>query len=505
MIRTSLGSVTDFVLRDAHNHLDRTAIVETESGKSLTYRQLVESVRLGRARLAELGVRPGDVVALMAPNGVDYPVAFHAVTSLGAVVTTMNPSYRPDELAHQLRDSRARILLASLDLLDHARAAMAGTDVQALVPVTELREPGEARDPDSVIDASAVAALPYSSGTTGLPKGVMLTHANLIAQLEGCAAAHAPLEGEVALAALPFFHIFGMQVILNNVLAQGGTLVTMRRFDMEPALAAIERNRVALFCVVPPIVLGLAQHPAVANYDLSSLKWVMSGAAPLGADVARAASERLGCAVRQVYGMTETAGATHLPHPTGGPDSSGAVLPGLECRIAAPDGIPVPVGEDGEVWLRGGQIMAGYWGHPEATSAIIDSEGWLHTGDIGHVDEHGNLTLVDRIKELIKCNGFQVAPAEIEAVLTTHRAVRDAAVIGVPDPVAGEVPKAFVVLRDGAIATAEDIIEFAHSRLAGYKRIRHVEFVDGVPRNPSGKILRRELRSRTTPSLIATA
>ncbi len=505
MTRTPSGSVTDHVFARAQEHLDRTAIVEVEGGRSLTYRQLTERIRLGRARLAETGVRPGQVVALMAPNGIDYPAAFHAVVSLGAVVTTMNPSYTPEELRHQLRDAGACVLLCSPAHVELARAAMAGTDVRTLLTLPELADFAATADPGPRTDPTAVAALPYSSGTTGLPKGVMLTHANLIAQLDGCLAA-APIEdGEVALAVLPFFHIFGMQVILNNVLAQGGTIVTMRRFDLEPALATIERHRVSHLFVVPPIVLALAQHPAVADYDLSSLRSILSGAAPLGADVAKAAGDRIGCPVRQGYGMTETAGATHLPHPTGGPDTSGVALPGLECRIAGRDGAALPPGGEGEVWLRGEQIMAGYWAHPDATAATVDSEGWLRTGDIGRVDDHGNLTLVDRIKELIKCNGFQVAPAELEAVLATHPAVRDAAVIGVPDPAAGEVPKAFVVLRDGVTATEAELVEFVDGRLAGYKRIRHLEFIVAVPRTPSGKILRRELRARAEPQLASTS
>jgi 4-coumarate--CoA ligase len=504
MTHMTAVSVTDYVFVRAHEHPDRTAIVEVESGRSLTYRQLAERIRLGRARLAEAGARPGDVVALMAPNGIDYPVAFHAVVSLGAVVTTMNPNYTSDELSHQLRDAQASVLLCSPTHVEHAQAAMAGTDVRALIPLPELTDFAATADPGPVTDSTAVAALPYSSGTTGLPKGVMLTHANLVAQLDACAAG-APIEaGEVALAVLPFFHIFGMQVILNNVLAQGGTIVTMRRFDLEPALATVERHRVSHLFVVPPIVLALAQHPAVADYDLSSLRWILSGAAPLGADVAKAAGDRIGCPVRQGYGMTETAGATHLPHPTGGPDTSGVALPGLECRIAGPDGEALPTGGEGEVWLRGGQIMAGYWGHPDATAVTVDPEGWLRTGDIGRVDEHGNLTLIDRIKELFKCNGFQVAPAELEAVLITHPAVRDAAVVGVPDPAAGEVPKAFVVLREGATATAAELVEFLDGRLAGYKRIRHLEFIEAVPRNPSGKILRRELRALPTSVLAPT-
>ena len=499
--RGRVQTITEYVLASAHRHPDRIAVIEAETERALTYRQLVAAVERARSVLWAAGLRPGHTVGLVAPNGVDYPVAFHAAASLGAVVTTLNPQWTVSELAHPLRDSGATLVLAGPDHLDHARDAAQGSAVTRTLDTSELfLAPADAGAPPTHTDSSSIAALPYSSGTTGLPKGVMLSHANLVAQLRGCASAEPYGDGEVALAALPFFHIFGLQVILNNVLAQGGTLVTMRRFDLEAALSAIETYRIGRLYAVPPIVAALSQHPAVERFDLTSLRSTVCGAAPLSAELARRAARRLGCPVLQGYGMTELAGATHFATPDTPAESCGPAMPGIECRIADAGGAQLPPGTEGEVWIRGAQVMVGYHGRPDATVEMLDADGWLHTGDIGRLDLDGGLVIVDRIKELIKCSGFQVAPAELEAILTTHQAVADAAVIGVPDPAADEVPKAFVVLKDGCTADAEDIAEFVNSRVSRYKRIRQVEFVDTLPRNPSGKLLRRQLRSRPAAS-----
>jgi 4-coumarate--CoA ligase len=489
--------VTDYVFAGAHRYPDRAALIELETSRMLTYRQLLEAIDRARVTLTAAGLRPRGIVGLLAANGVDYPVAFHAAASLGAITTTLNPHCTAAELNHQLHDCGATILLTGPEHAERARGAALDSAVTTVIGLDELSagRPPDGRWGATAVDPATIAALPYSSGTTGLPKGVMLSHLNLVAQLQGCAAADPHEDGEIALAVLPFFHIFGLQVILNNVLAQGGTLVTMRRFESAATLAAIEQHRVSRFYAVPPILAALAEHPMEDRRDLSSLRSILCGAAPLAPALARTAGERLGSPVRQGFGMTEVSGASHLTPPDGRPDTCGQALPGIECRIVDHHGIMVPVATDGEVWIRGPQVMVGYHGRPDATAQILDADGWLHTGDIGRLDLDGNLTVVDRVKELIKSNGFQVAPAELETILTTHHAVRDGAVIGVPDPAAGEVPKAFVVLNEGATATAEDIQEFVNSQVARYKRVRHVEFVEAVPRNASGKLLRRQLRA----------
>jgi acyl-CoA synthetase (AMP-forming)/AMP-acid ligase II len=305
-------------------------------------------------------------------------------------------------------------------------------------------------------------------------------------------------EGAVVIAVLPFFHIYGISVILNGGLRGGATLVVLPRFEMETFLRAIQDHRATWAYVVPPIALALAKHPAVDDFDLSSLRHVFSGAAPLGADLARAVTRRLGCRMLQGYGMTETSPTTHIncgPAAERNPGSVGGLTPNTEARIVDPvTGQDLGPDQPGEIWVRGPQVMKGYLGRPEATAALIDGDGWLHTGDIGSVDSDGHFYVVDRLKELIKYKGCPVAPAELEALLLTHPAVADAAVIPSPDAEAGEVPKAFVVTR--ATVTAEELMAYVAERVAPTKRVRRLDFIDQIPKSPSGKILRRVLVER---------
>jgi acyl-CoA synthetase (AMP-forming)/AMP-acid ligase II len=326
----------------------------------------------------------------------------------------------------------------------------------------------------------------------------MLTHRNLVANLVQGEAALGVEQGEVAVAVLPFFHIYGMQVLMNAVLYAGATSVTMPRFDLEEFLRIIQDHSVTKAYLVPPIVLALAKHPLVDNYDLSSLKSVFSGAAPLSAELALAASERVGCEVVQGYGLTETSPVTHAtPKGEFKPGSIGLALPNTECRVVDPvSGEDLGVDEDGEIWIRGPQVMKGYLNEPEATAAAIDEDGWLRTGDIGHFDSEGHWYIVDRLKELIKYKGFQVAPAELEGLLLTHPAVADAAVIPVADEEAGEVPKGFVVLKADSQATPQELMDFVAEHVAHYKKIRVLEIIDEIPKSASGKILRRVLKDR---------
>jgi acyl-CoA synthetase (AMP-forming)/AMP-acid ligase II len=353
--------------------------------------------------------------------------------------------------------------------------------------------------PRAAIDpARDVVALPYSSGTTGLPKGVMLTHRNLVANILQFHEMFDMTSDDVVIAVLPFFHIYGLQVILNGTLRTGATLVVLPRFELETFLRAVQEHRVTVAFVVPPILLALAKHPAVDGYDLSSLRQILSGAAPLGAELARAAAARLRCSVVQGYGMTETSPVTHTnsgPAIETKPGSVGALVSNTEGRIVDPaSGGELGAGEQGEICVRGPQIMKGYLGRPEATAAMIDAEGWLHTGDIGYADDDGDFFVVDRLKELIKYKGCPVAPAELEALLLTLPAVADVAVIPSPDDEAGEVPKAFVVTR--AQVTPEELMAFVAERVAPTKRVRRVEMIDQIPKSPSGKILRRVLVDR---------
>ena len=289
-----------------------------------------------------------------------------------------------------------------------------------------------------------------------------------------------------------------MQVLMNGALAQGGKVVTMPRFDLEQFLSLCQENKIKRGFVVPPVVLALAKHPLVDKYDLSSVKSLFSGAAPLGAELADEAAKRLDCEVVQGYGMTELSPVSHsTPDGHYKPGTIGLLIPNTECRIVDPEtGKDLGQDEDGEIWVRGPQVMPGYLNNETATKDTIDDDGWLHTGDIGHIDADGHFTIVDRLKELIKYKGFQVPPAELEALLVTHPAVADAAVIGIPDDEAGELPKAFITLKPGAEASEDDIKSFVASEVATYKQLRLVEFIDEIPKSASGKILRRLLRDK---------
>jgi 4-coumarate--CoA ligase len=503
--------LTEFVLRRAAELPDKPALVDGATHAVMTYRQLEDAVAALAGGLVANGLGKGDVVAIVAPNCPEYAVVFHAVARAGGVVTTVNPAYSTREITHQLTDSGARLLLAAAGCLDGASAAAVGTDVEAvhLIDVGGGTDATDGRTASPVraltgpplgtqvpVSRDDVVAMPYSSGTTGLSKGVMLTHGNLVANTVQTIGPSSLDGDDVIIAALPFFHIYGMQVLMNCGLCVGATVVTMPRFDLEDFLRLHERYRITRCFAAPPIVLALAKSPLVDRFDLSSVRQVFSGAAPLSAELALEAGARLGCEVAQGYGMTELSPVSHIT-PVGQfkPGSAGVTAPNTELMVVdVASGEPLGTDADGEIWVRGPQVMKGYLGNEAATAATIDGDGWLHTGDIGHVDADGHLFVVDRLKELIKVKGFQVPPAELEALLLTHPAVADAAVIGVPDDEAGEVPVAYVVLRDGQEPTAEEIQAFVAGQVAHYKRLRRLTFVDSVPKSPSGKILRRVLR-----------
>jgi len=508
-------SITEYVLRHAARLHDKPALIDGPSGRTLTYGQLAHGVRRVAAGLARKGFRKGDVFAIYSPNLPEYGVAMLAVASLGGITTTANPLYTADELAKQLSDCRARFLVTVAPFLDKATEAARKSGVEEVFvfgdapgarPFSELLEAGDQPPAVPIDPANDIVVLPYSSGTTGLPKGVMLTHRNLVANLcqcEGMENFDAFGERDVVIAVLPFFHIYGMVVIMMLGLAGGGTIVSMPRFDMAEFLGLVQKYRATVLPLVPPIVLGLVKHPMVAQFDLSSVRLVFSGAAPLGEDMARELSAKLGCPVVQGYGMTEASPVTHLS-PTSNspirPGSAGRIVPNTQVKIVdIVSGEEVPGGQEGELWIRGPQIMKGYLGRPEDTAACIDPEGWYHTGDVGFVDPDGYYFIVDRTKELIKYKGLQVAPAELEALLLTHPAVLDVAVVRKADEEAGEVPKAYVVLKadEASRATpAEAITGWVAQRVAPHKRIRHLEFIDQIPKSASGKILRRVLMDR---------
>ena len=502
-----VAPVTEFVLRGEGDHPDRPALIDGTSGRTYSFTDLSDAIHRLAGGLVARGFAPGDTLALMAPNLPEYVIIFHAVAVAGGVITTVNPTYGADEVAFQLRDAGATELVTVGMFTEVAKEAIAGTEISEVITIDGVAGTtaldsifGDPIQQSPVNPVDDVVVLPYSSGTTGLPKGVMLTHHNLVANICQCdhAIVYQP-DGEVALAFLPFFHIYGMQILMNGLLANGVTVVTLPRFDLDQALSLVQEHRITRFFAVPPVVLALAKHPAVDSYDLSSLVQVLSGAAPLGAEIAMEAEKRIGCEVVQGYGMTELSPVSHTTPPgMFKAGSSGVTVSNTESRIVDPDtGEDQTFGERGELWVRGPQVMKGYLNNPKATAATLDRDGWLHTGDVAIIDEDHHMTIVDRVKELIKYNGFQVPPAELEALLITHPEVNDVAVIGIPDESAGELPKAFIVRSPGSEVTAEDLQAFVAEHVASYKHIRLVEFIDEIPKSASGKILRRLLRDQS--------
>jgi acyl-CoA synthetase (AMP-forming)/AMP-acid ligase II len=495
-----------FVLGAAEARGSHPALIDGATGEATSYRELAAQVESVARGLVAAGVQPGDVVALVSHNQPRYVVAFHAILAAGAIATPINPIATADEMAKQLEASGAVLAIASAAAVATVETAGNAAGVKKDVVVLEGASFGAlaadgARAGITLprVESSAVAMLPYSSGTSGTPKGVMLTHRNLIAAL----AQHAPIyrlnSDDVTCAVLPFFHIYGTTQILNYSLRAGATMVTLPRFELGTFLSAVATYGVTRGHFAPPIVLTLATAPEVEKYDLSTLKLAMSGAAPLDVEVAARATKRIGAPIGQGYGMTEASPGIHfIADEEVGVVSAGAVgrlIPNTEARLVNP-ATGLDDEHEGELWIRGPQVMAGYLGNPAATAETIVEDGWLRTGDILRVDDEGIWWVVDRLKELIKYKGYQVAPAELEAVLLANPDVLDAAVIGIPHAEGGEAPKAFVVLRAGSTVTGDELMAWVAQRVTPYKRVRAVELVDGIPKSAAGKILRRVLRNR---------
>lgn len=496
-------SVTQTLFEGFVGREDAVVIVDGPSGRTVTAGQLMSQIKALAGGLTARGVLPGGTVAILAPNIPEYPVVFHGVAWGGGTVTTINPTYTAPEIQHQLQDAGATMLVTISAFEEAARTAMVGTDCRDLVVLDGggngalgLSDVMGAPLADQVPGdwANDIAVLPYSSGTTGKPKGVMLTHRNLVANVVQAGAVAKIAPDEKAIAFLPFFHIYGMTVLMNLFLNQRAQIITMPRFDLEMYLRLIQEHRATRLYIVPPVALALAKHPMVDDYDLSSVKQVVSGAAPMGAEMETAMGKRVGAASVQAYGMTELSPISHLTmegHVRHG--SSGQAVPSTECRIVDPETLEdLSAGMEGELWIRGPQVMKGYLNNPGATAETMAEGGWLRTGDLAEIDEEGFMFIRDRLKELIKYKGFQVAPAEVEAALCACDGVTDAAVIGRNDAEAGELPIAFVVTT-GAIDEA-GLRAHCEGCLAHYKHPVEYRFVESVPKSASGKILRRELR-----------
>jgi len=495
---------TDRIFENLETRPNEVVLTDGPTGRSLTAAQFMDQVRALAGGLVARGLGTGSVVALMAPNMPEYCVIFHAVAYAGGTITTLNPTYTAPEVTHQLNDSGADILITIPQFMDTAEAGIKGTKVHEIAVIGEASLAALMGDPleaQVAVDLDQhTVVLPYSSGTTGLPKGVMLSHRNLVVNTDQIIAAGGFRPGEVAAGFLPFFHIYGMTVLMNVHLGGGGGVVTLPRFDLELFLRISADHKARRMWIVPPVALALAKHPIADQFDLSALEQVFSGAAPMGGDLSEAVGQRLNCICLQGYGMTELAPVSHVtPAGANRPGASGLAVPNTDCRIVDIDtGADLGPGGEGELWIKGPQVMQGYLNNPKATAETLVEDGWLRTGDIAMIDADGYMTIVDRLKELIKFKGFQVAPAELEATLVAMEGVTDAAVIGQRDDEAGELPIAFVARAEGGPTDAAIRAHFA-ATLAPYKQLHAIHAVDEIPKSASGKILRRLLRDQMAP------
>ena len=528
MLRTQLFAdphnlfLHDLVLDSCRRNAPKTALVDISCGRRLTYAEYGDTVeRVARGLIAS-GIKPGDVVAIFLANSWEFCTAFHATQLAGAIPTLLNPTYREREVRYQLENSGAVCLItdgANIEGINLAglpnlrRVYTTRQHASGSEPFEDLLNPVTSVYPKA--DESSqktLAALPYSSGTTGLPKGVMLSHYNLVANVYQFLGPNGtPLNSaDHILCCLPLYHIYGLNVVLNPSLILGATLVLVPRFNVQMTMKLLVDEAITMMPLVPPAMNALCQAAEAGQFPRDHhVHWVKSGAAPLAPELARRFTALTNILVNQGYGMTEASPVTHvgfLEPEFYRPDSIGHPLVQTDCRVLAqseidPSDTPedvteAPSGQPGELVMRGPQFMLGYWKEPQATAAVL-RDGWFWSGDIVTRDREGFYRVVDRRKEMIKYKGFAVAPAEVEAVLLEHPAVKECGVVGRRDDAAGEVPVAFIALRDGFVEShklGEELCGFVADRLTHYKQPREVHFVDAVPKTASGKILRRELR-----------
>ncbi|GMH20378.1 hypothetical protein Nepgr_022219 [Nepenthes gracilis] len=508
-------TLPEFVLQDAELYSDNVAFLEAVTEKEYTYGQLARDTRRFAKALRSLGLRNGNVVIVVLPNMVEYGVIALGIMAAGCVFSGANPMAHATEIKKQVEAADAKVIVTNEIVYEKVMdlkipvIVLGEKYIEATIYWNELLQAADRANIETVnepIKQNDLCALPFSSGTTGISKGVMLTHGNIVANLSSTLFGIGPeLVGQVTtLGLMPFFHIYGIAGICCATLRNKGKVVVLPRYELRTFMSALITHEVTFAPIVPPIILALVKNPIVHEFDLSRLKLqaIMTAAAPLAPELRDAFENKFpGVQVQEAYGLTEhscitlTHGAPNGEHAK--KNSVGFILPNIEVKFIDPDtGRSLPCNAPGEICVRSQCIMQGYYKNQEETNQAIDSKGWLHTGDVGYIDDDGDVFIVDRIKELIKYKGFQVAPAELEAILLAHPSVADAAVVPLPDEDAGEIPAACVVMSPNAIESEEDIVNYVASNVANYKRIRVVHFMDLIPKSPSGKIMRRVLKEK---------
>jgi long-chain acyl-CoA synthetase len=486
---------------------DKTAIIFRDQRTS--YAELNRRANQVANALIGLGIRPGDRVALYIHNLPIFMEAYYGILKAGASVVPLNVLYKPGELEYIFNDSGARAILTFGPFAQAALAARANAPQMEHVIVAAPEEIpgtrawrttfGEAPDSESGVPVGEndVAVICYTSGTTGRPKGAMLSHRNLISNCEqvGLIPAFHILPEDVVWLALPLFHIYAMNVGMNLGFMNGATIALVERFEPASSLDVIQKQHCTVLYAAPPMFVAWANMPNLRDYDLSSVRFISSGAAALPVKILETFQSLAGVPITEGYGLTEASPVvtTNAAGPVVKPGTVGPAIPGVEVKIVDEAGNELPRGELGELICRGPNVMLGYWNNPEATAETI-RDGWLHTGDLATEDEDGYFTIVDRLKDMIVVSGFNVYPREVEEILFKHPAVADAAVVQYPDPYQGESVMAFVVLKPDQTATEQEIIDYCRSQIAVFKCPRKVVFRDALPKNNTGKVLRRELR-----------
>ncbi|KAJ7568478.1 hypothetical protein O6H91_01G034100 [Diphasiastrum complanatum] len=514
-------TIPEYVLQDLDVYAHKIAVVDASDGRQYTYKEVGILVNNVAGGLIDLGLQKGDVVFVLLPNVAEYFILVLGIMSAGAVFSGCNPSSHPLEIQKHIQNSEAKVIITNaanfgkLGAVSHLPVILHGEQIiPGTIPVNRIFQADPRKFPIGVsISQDDICALPYSSGTTGASKGVMITHRNIISNLSQTLQDMEKIPREerlkgpqyCTLGMLPFFHIYGIAGIGFSTMRMKGKVVVMERYDLRKLLLTLIKYEVNFAPLVPPIILSLVKDPIVNEYDLKNLKLdaVMTAAAPLASELQNAFEHKFPrVEVRQAYGLTEYSCVT-LSHCGPGHargiakrGSVGFLIPDTEMKFIDPEtGHSLPANSPGEICVRGGATMKGYLKNPDATKATIDEQGWLHTGDVGYIDDDGDIFVVDRVKELIKYKGFQVPPAELEAILISHPSIEDVAVIPFPDQEAGEIPLACVVRKPESEITKEDIYNFVASQVTGYKKVRRVEFMDSIPKSSSGKILRRQVRA----------